>query len=158
MFIVSLKANRKKVLLYILLALAVVLAAFVIFTGRSESAAAKKGAASVMAADNAQRIAYLKTFGWEVSEEPCEIVEVAIPTQFGDVYTEYNKIQKKQGFDLEPYAGRRVKRFTYTVTNYPGQTENIRANLLIYQEEIIGGDICSTKLDGFMHGFALPKK
>ena len=39
--------------------------------------------------------------------------------------------------------------------NYPGyeDLDCIHATLLIYDGQVIGGDICSTQLDGFMHGF-----
>ncbi|MBR6748707.1 MAG: hypothetical protein IKM07_07185, partial [Clostridia bacterium] len=38
-------------------------------------------------------------------------------------------------------------------TNYPGGLSDVAANLLILDGEVIGGDISSTLLDGFMHGF-----
>ena len=57
----------------------------------------------------------------------------------------------------EEYKGKRVKRYTYEVTNYPGQASGVRANLLVDGGMVIGGDICSLTLDGFMHGFALPR-
>ena len=119
------------------------------------SEVSKRGGTVASAKTNEERISYLKTFGWNVEEEACEIVEVAIPSEFDDVYQQYNELQKKQNFDLEPYRGKRVKRYSYEVLNYPGETENIRANLLVYNDQIIGGDVCSLKLDGFMHGFRL---
>lgn len=100
-----------------------------------------------------QRIAFLESFGWEVEAEESEIVEVVVPKEFDDVMKQYNELQKKQGCNLEKYAGKRCKRYTYVITNYPGQTEHIRANILIYNGKIIGGDICSLELEGFMHGF-----
>ena len=56
---------------------------------------------------------------------------------------------------MSVYAGKRVKRWIYRVTNYP-RYENadcIQATLLIYDGQVIGGDVCSTEIDGFMHGF-----
>lgn len=110
------------------------------------------------AADNAARIAFLSSFGWEVSTEPLECVSVVIPQQFGDVYRNYNKLQTAQGFDLTRYQGKQVTRYTYAVLNYPKQKEYIRANLLVLDEEIIAGDICSVYVkNGFMHGLAFPQ-
>lgn len=103
---------------------------------------------------NAQRIAFLQSFGWQVAEEPEEVMEVLIPKEFDEVYTRYNALQKEQSCDLTRYAGRRCKRYSYSVANYPGQNENIRANLLIYNGRIVGGDVCSLSADGFMQGFA----
>ena len=93
-----------------------------------------------------QRIDFLESFGWQVEPEADEVVEVL---------TNYNAIQKTQGCNLEKYAGKRCKRYTYVVTNYPGQTDNVRANILVYKDKVIGGDVCSLELGGFMHGFVI---
>ena len=61
--------------------------------------------------------------------------------------------QRDQGFDLRKYAGKEVQRFQYVVTNYPNYPEGIRANLLVFNRKIIGGDLCSLEFGGFMHGF-----
>jgi hypothetical protein len=53
-------------------------------------------------------------------------------------------------------AGKRCKRYAYTVTNYPGTDQPIRANLLIYKNKVVGGDICSLDANGFIHGFEAP--
>ena len=47
-----------------------------------------------------------------------------------------------------------VKKWTYILTDYPGYEEKdcIRMNLLVYKGKVIGGDICSVELDGFMTG------
>lgn len=105
------------------------------------------------------QVQFLQSYGWEVSEQPCEMVQVVIPETFGDVYENYNEIQKQQGFDLSRFRGKQVSRCSYEVLNYPGQKEYIRANLLIYNHEVIGGDICSIYAEnGFMHGFSLPEQ
>ena len=156
-FIVSMRASRKRLALGLLCGGAVVLCLAVLFLGGRGDAPVQPTAASVTVDTNGERIEYLKSFGWTVTEEACEIVEVAIPTEFGDVYQNYNAIQKEQGFDLTAYRGKRVKRYSYEVTNYPNQQENVRANLLVYNNQIIGGDVCSLELDGFMHGFQLPR-
>lgn len=157
MFVVSVKPNRKRVLLLAFLGIVLVVSAAALLWSDKEPAAVSETSASVQADTNDARIAYLKTFGWTVEEEPLEIVEVAIPLEFGEVYEEYNAMQKEQGFNLEEYQGRRVKRYTYLVTNYPNDTNEVRANMLVCDGEIIGGDLCSVALDGFQHGFAMPK-
>ena len=102
---------------------------------------------------NEQRVAFLAAFGWEVEADPDEVVDVKIPKEFDEVYESYNAVQQTQGCDLKKYAGKRCKRYTYVVTNYPGQADNVRANLLVAGGKIIGGDVCSLELNGFMHGF-----
>lgn len=157
MFIVSMKANKKKIFLVMVALILLVFGAFLYANKNSSLKANQHKVASYIVENNQQRIDYLKTFGWIVTDEACEIVEVAIPTEFNDVYQKYNKIQKEQGFDLEQYKGKRAKRFTYEVKNYPNQPEYVRANLLIYNNQIIAGDISSLQLDGFMHGFTMPR-
>ncbi len=157
MFIISMKTSKKKILAYTFVGLIFLAGLFVFFTTKTAEDVKQSEAVMVTVENNAQRIAYLKTFGWTVPEEPIEIAEVAIPAEFDDVYTVYNKLQKEQGFDLEAYKGKRVKRFTYEVTNYPNQTSDVRANILVYKDKVIAGDVCSLKLDGFMHTLKMPK-
>lgn len=153
MFVVSMKPTAKKVFISAVIIMVIFIA--VIFSGnRAKSELVlQPDTASAIAVNNEQRQDYLKSFGWEVSDEPVEIVEVVIPEKFGEVYSRYNKLQREQGFDLEKYKGKLVKRYTYAVNNYPNEPEYVRANMLVINGQIIGGDICSLKLDGFMHGF-----
>ncbi|MGI5893764.1 MAG: DUF4830 domain-containing protein [Candidatus Merdivicinus sp.] len=111
-----------------------------------------KNSVSASGASNPERIAFLEKYGWEVEETPVVSGKVRIPYEFGDVYKNYNQIQRKQGFDLQPFAGKEVERYQYIVKNYPNYSGKVYANLLIFEGEIIGGDISSIKLDGFMHG------
>jgi hypothetical protein len=69
----------------------------------------------------------------------------------------YNEVQKQQGLDLEKYKGKDVIRYTYEITNYPGEEGKVLANLIVYKNRVIGGDICSADVNGFIHGFAKPK-
>lgn len=102
---------------------------------------------------NEDRIAFAKQFGWEVSQSPKEQKEVTVPQEFDKVYESYNAIQQAQGLDLERYCGKTVVRYTYEVTNYKEYDGPVYLNLLQYKDKIIGGDICSAALDGFVHGF-----
>lgn len=119
-----------------------------LFAGGQSSKEAENGRT------NRQRIAFLAGFGWQVAEEPTETGSITIPLEFNDVYKQYNELQLEQGYDLRLYAGKTVTRYQYEVKNHPNSTENIRANLLVYEGHIIGGDICSLELGGFMTGFS----
>lgn len=99
-----------------------------------------------------QREEYLKSFGWEFNTNFTE-KEVKIPAEFNETYKKYNEIQKSQGFDLSKYKGETVKVYTYNLTNYTGYENRdcIFANLLVYDNTLIGADVCSTSVsDGFM--------
>ena len=155
MFVVSFSSSRfVKVFVPFV---AVVVASVVIFSCFSEKE--KKSHLQVVSevvSSSTDVVNYISSLGWEVSEEPDEIKEVVIPYEFNDVYLNYNEIQKSQGFDLTDYAGERVKIWTYTVTNYPGYEDKdcIKINILVYEGCVIGGDVCSVELDGFMYGLS----
>ena len=40
--------------------------------------------------------------------------------------------------------------------NRPDAEDAVYANLLIYKNRVVGADVCSAKLEGFMHGLAKP--
>ncbi len=103
---------------------------------------------------NDDRVALLEGYGWTVDKEPLEFMEVRIPEEFDGVYNDYNEIQKKQGLDLTSYCGKRAIKYTYNVTNHPSKEEGVVANLIIYRNKLIAGDVCSPKLGGFMHGLS----
>lgn len=105
------------------------------------------------AATNAERINFLKEYGWETGEEPTEVSEIIIPSEFNDTYENYNNIQKAQNLDLKNYKGKRVRTYRYEIKNYPETEKEVYANLLVYNGMIIGGDVSSPELGGFMHGF-----
>ena len=145
--VVSLKANRKRIIAFLLLAVIVAGAClFLQSRGQEERQPIPGGT-------NEERVAFLQGFGWQVQTEPAETREVMIPAQFNDVYTAYNVMQKAQGFDLEPYAGEICTQYLYKVENYPNEPE-VYATLLVYGDQIIGGDVACAEVDGFMHGFA----
>ena len=75
-----------------------------------------------------------------------------IPEQFDETYDQYLQLQSQQGFDLTKYAGKRVKRYTYEVLNYPTGEKGVQAGLLIYKNTVVGAEIMSNQLNGFIHG------
>ena len=159
MFVFSLRANKPKLIAGLCLLLIITVSLSVLLTGKYSDV--KKNQDISAKASNAQeRIAFLSQYGWDINEDPIEVTEVIIPTEFNDVYTEYNELQKEQGMDLEPYKGLRVKKWIYEIKNYPehpSDNGSIRATLLIYDGMVIGGDISDFELDGFMQGFAYPE-
>ncbi|MBE6617297.1 MAG: DUF4830 domain-containing protein [Ruminococcaceae bacterium] len=96
---------------------------------------------------------FLAQFGWEVDGTPLEEVEIRIPDEFDKVMNSYNELQKKQGLDLAKYRGKTVKRYTFRVTNYPDYSGDVMANVIVYKKKVIGGDLCSADVTGFICGF-----
>lgn len=106
--------------------------------------------------NNETRIAFLEGFGWVVGEDAASVEEVQIPETFDASYDEYLALQESQGFQLKDYAGKKVKRYTYEVHNYPGLQQGIWASILVYHKEVIGGEVFCSQGDGFMQGLAYP--
>ena len=99
---------------------------------------------------NEDRVNFLASLGWKVAENPLEEVAVTIPDEFDAVFLEYNNLQKEMGLDLSRYKRKDVMRYTYQVENYPDYQGVVYANILVYKNKIIGGDICSADLNGFV--------
>lgn len=102
---------------------------------------------------NDDRINFIKQFGWEVEAQPLKEQEVTIPKEFDKIFAAYNEIQRKQGLDLSSFKKKNVMRYTYTVTNYPDYDGEVYINILVYRNKVIGGDVCSADVNGFIHGF-----
>lgn len=158
MLIVTAKVPRRKLALGAALAALVCCCALALNLG---GASARETAASAAPSpkgvkSNEDRIAYLASYGWETSGELLAAQELLIPEEMDESYDEYLALQQSQGFDLTKYAGKRVKRYTYEITNYPTGETGVQANLLIYKNTVIGGEVLSPQLDGFLHGLAMP--
>ena len=132
----------------------VLVAAAGLLGGRGAAASAAVSPKGVRT--NEDRIAYLESYGWSVSSDPIAVEELIIPEQFDETYSQYLELQASQGFDLTDYCGKRVKRYTYEITNYPTGESGIQAGLLVYKSTVIGGDVLSAQLGGFIHGLEMP--
>ena len=158
MMIVSAKVSKRKLLTGVLVAVGILLL-LVFLCGKADagsSAPAEEATITNEAATNQQRLAFLQSFGWEVSETPEETQEVRIPETFNEVFTRYNQLQQSQGYDLKPFAGKSAKRYVYRIYNHPNGADYF-ATLIINKDEIIGGDVTGTGHGGTMHGFAMPE-
>jgi len=145
---ISLKANKKRIIAFLVLVCVVVAACFLL---QNKEVPAEP--TEFYGGTNEERVMFLKSFGWEMDEAAIETREVMIPETFNEVYTTYNDMQLAQGFDLKPYAGYKCMQYKYLVTNYPSENE-VYATLLVYDKLILGGDLACAEVDGFMHGFA----
>lgn len=98
------------------------------------------------------RVEFLRQCGWDVDPETEEEQLIHIPEVFSPVYEDYNALQLQQGYDLADYAGKDCVLYTYSVVNYPDKSQTVIADLYLYRNRVIGGDIHSTNLNGFMIG------
>lgn len=102
-----------------------------------------------------QRRIFIEELGYHCTEGETAR-NIVIPAEFSGVYQKYNDLQIQCGFDLSRFRGEEAVCYTYTLTDYPdpagGFYRDIRLNLIVVDGKIVGGDICDTKLDGFMEG------
>ena len=107
--------------------------------------------------DNDARVRYLADWGWDAAPSATETLDLVLPQTLNDAYAAYNELQAENGMDLSACCGKRVKRYTYAVHNYPGQPEGVQANLYLCGDTVVAGDIFSTGADGFISSLHYPK-
>lgn len=160
MFIYSIKASTLKLVGIMALAL-IVLVSLILFIPSYDTS--KTGEPVIKNEEinfdkiktNEDRINFLSQFGWTTESEPEEVLQVTIPEEFDKIFTGYNELQKRQGLDLSKYRKKDLMRYTYVITNYADYEGKVYANLLVYRNKIVGGDVCSADPSGFVHGFSL---
>lgn len=156
MFIYSMHANTIKFFAVICLALTALITLIAFAPTYSTDGSAPAGATVTYNYEkiksNEDRINFLKQFGWEVEAQALEEKQVKIPAEFDKIFLEYNEIQRRQGLDLSAFKKKSVMRYTYSVKNYPDYEGEVLVNILVYKNTVIGGDVCSADVSGFVHG------
>lgn len=151
MFIITAKFSRRRAFA---LAAVACLALALIVLPRSCRKTAETPA--IPAETNEQRLAYLTSLGWEVSEQPIETLSITLGETLEEPYLSYNDLQRSQGFDLTRYCGQTLSRYTYVVTNYPGRPQSCQLDLYVCEGVVAAGDIVCTGENGFMAGLDFP--
>ena len=154
MMVMTAKVDFKKIILIITAAAALILAA-ILLMGGGESGSAPTAAPSMSSNDG--RVRFLRDFGWDVTNSPTESGQVKIPKESSEVFDRYNTLQKGQGYDLSKYAGKNVMRYVYKINNYPNSSAPVYATVLVYKDQIIGGDVTDTAAGGKIRGFRMPE-
>ncbi|MBE6789401.1 MAG: DUF4830 domain-containing protein [Ruminococcaceae bacterium] len=111
---------------------------------RENSTPASAKVADLFASDNAQRVAFIKSNGWQCEKEPFEITEILIPTEFTSIYHSYEALQKSQGLSLEAYRGKRAVRYSYKIKNNSSKTDAV-AELVVIDEKIVACAVLNTE-------------
>lgn len=147
MMVMTTKVDLKKIIIILAAVAAVVLALILLLGGNDHTAT------GTTISNNDSRVKFLTDLGWEVAASPVESTQVRIPEQQSEVYARYNALQKSQGYDLSQYAGKNVMRYVYKINNFPDATEPVYATILVYKNQVIGGDITDTSAKGNVQGF-----
>ncbi len=143
MFVLSVNMSRRRLVSLLLCVgvLVLILVAAFLWPARRETVA------TVAAADDAARMNFLKELGYEVDPVYSEVHEVLIPEEFDEVFAAYNTMQADADMDLTPYAGKRLKCWSYRILNSTNKEETI-AHLYVWQDKIVGGDISESVMNG----------
>jgi len=149
MMVMTAKVDMKKIIIALAAIAGVIIALIALLGGNNDTAPTATNAVS----GNDARVKFLTDMGWEVNASPVESSQVRIPETQTEVYKRYNELQKSQGYDLNEYAGKTVMRYVYKVKNFTGATEPVYATLLVYKNQVIGGDITNTAANGKIQGF-----
>ena len=152
MMVMTARVNFKKIILALAAAAALILALILLLGGNDTTQTAAPAPSA-----NDGRVKFLTDFGWDVTTSPTESGRVRIPDGPSEAFDRYNTLQKGQGYDLSKYAGKTVMRYVYKINNYPGATEPVYATLLVYKNQIIGGDVTDTAAKGHIRGFKMPE-
>ena len=153
MMVMTAKVDLKKIALILGAVAAVILGLVLLFGGDHTQTTA-----ATPVSNNEQRVQFLESLGWEVAASPAESGQVRIPETATEVFDRYNQLQKQQGYDLSTYAGKNVMRYVYKVENFPDASEPVYATVLVYKNQIIGGDITDTSAGGKVQGIKPVKK
>ncbi|MBR2926626.1 MAG: DUF4830 domain-containing protein [Clostridia bacterium] len=163
MFIYSLRAGTVRLIGVVCVALTVLitLIAFVpTYAISSQASASPDGQTynyeKIKTAEDV--VTFLSQFGWKASGSAVEVQTVTIPEEFDKVFAAYNEMQKAQGLNLSKYRGKEVTRYTLAIENYPSYEGTVYANVLVYRNRVVGGDVCSADVAGFVHGFEQSSK
>ena len=99
---------------------------------------------------------FLQSLGWEL-EGQRSTDRIELPEVFGEEYADFLALQEEGGFSLAEQAGKTVTRYSYLLKNYPTGEEGIWADLLVLDGAIVGGEVRSADLDGFMAPLLSPE-
>ena len=151
MMVMTAKVDLKKIMLA-LAAVAALIVALIMLMGDGEDATQ-----TAVLSSNDGRVKFLTDLGWDVTTSPKESGQVKIPTEESEAFRRYNALQKSQGYDLSKFAGKNVMRYVYQLNNFPGTTDPVYATLLVYKNEIIGGDVTQSGAKGKIQGLKRPE-
>lgn len=142
---------KPKVIFGTILAITGAIVILITFIGNHN--AAKQAMAEIKCATSQERLSYIKDAGYSTDGTE-NSKQVKIPTEFNDVYTQYNEVQKQQGFDLEKHKGKTVTIYTYNIVDYESK-DSVVADLIVDNGVLIGADLCDTSADnGFLVGLS----
>ena len=144
MFVFSVKADRKQLAWGTLCLVAVAAAITISFMLPPKHTTASSTAVDLRVASTEDRVELLERLGHRVDGETERVEEIRIPDEADATLIAYDELQS-QGMGLQAYGGKRVKCYTYTVTD---AAETVWAHLYVYRDRVVAGDITAADPKG----------
>ncbi len=91
---------------------------------------------------------FLSELGWETHGD-CTSKVVRLPQETDKVWAQYLAMQTE--FPLSDFSEKEVTQHTVEIKNYPKSDAAVYAHVYMQDGQILGGDIMSNALSGFMH-------
>ena len=152
MFIYSIRASTVKFAAVLFLGVALVTALVIILPAADAGLPAAQTSADYGRIETVgDMVAFLSKYGLTAEKQPFSDKEVVLPEHFDGIFAEYNELQKKQGLDLSPYAGKTLRQTVFRVKNADGK--EYLATLYVCRNCIVGGDIAEPDPCGAVYGF-----
>ncbi len=147
MFVFSLKADRKYMIgaaIALVLAVVAIVLAIVLPSGDTPTAAQE---IDWEVTTTEERVRLVHELGYALDAASECVEEVRVPDDPDATLIAYDALQEKMGLSLLEYSGKRVKRYTYTVSNtVDGKTAWV--HLYVYRDRVVAGDITTAGPNG----------
>ena len=151
MFVYSFRASTVKLFAVMVLAVAALVSLAIFVPGYGDTAATGAGVVYEGIRTEGDRLSLLTSLGLHVKGEgPMEEVSFTLPEELDRALAGYNELQRQQGFDLSRYKKKTLTRYTYELTDYEGYEGTVYANILLFRDRVVAGDICSADPAGFV--------
>ncbi len=151
MFVYSFRASTVKLFAVMVLAVAALVSLAIFVPSYGDTQAAGAGVVYDGIRTESDRISLLTNLGLHVKgNAPIEEVSFRLPEELDRALAGYNELQREQGFDLSRYKKKTLTRYTYELTDYEGYEGTVYANLLLFHDRVVAGDICSADPTGFV--------
>ncbi len=149
MLIVTAKLSKKKAIFLLVAVALCILGLFLLFAPAKEAFPEQNSPFSNLSTNEA-RLQLLSSCGLEAIEDPIATLDLQLPSPLDERYTAYNQLQLTQGFDLIPYCGQPLTRYTYSITNYGDSLQGVQANLYLYEDTLVAADLFCAGENGFI--------
>lgn len=153
MFVLSVKTSYKQLLSVLACVAVLAVAAVVSAVTPTNVGVVAVGSDTIRVSDTTERLSYLRSCGYEAAAE--EVREVRLPDEPDEALTQYETVQLEVGRSLVPYYGKRVRLYTYTITN-ADPSEPATAHIYVYRNKIIAADVTVNTANGTVKPLTLP--